>query len=307
MEQRLTPAAVAKDEITLLGTDILQSHSGLVSEFKSLARTLDLELGWHYLLDLAWAAEKLASRPSPRVLDAGAGTGAMQWWLAAQGRDVVSVDFFDRSALDLKFTAWCSIQGLRPEDFRPRSPSRVRAFLPPRRPTQWKRWPRKLSRSVRNAFAAPPPGRGTVTLYNHDLSRMPDVADESVDAIVSISALEHNEPAQLRVVVRELMRVLKPGGTLVATLGASRDKDWFHEPSKGWCYTEATLRKIFDLPANTPSNYASFDSLMEGVRDSASLRESLPRLYYESGNNGMPWGVWDPKYLSVGVVKTKER
>ena len=71
------------------------------------------------------------------------------------------------------------------------------------------------------------------------------MASESVDAVVSISSLEHNTLEDLPAIVTELMRVLKPGGRLVATVGASKADDWFHEPSQGWCFTEQTLRSIF--------------------------------------------------------------
>jgi len=101
------------------------------------------------------------------------------------------------------------------------------------------------------------------------------------------------------------MRVLKPGGKLIATLGAAKDQDWFHEPSKGWCYTEATLRDIFELNPECPSNYDQYDELFEALCNCTELHDNLADFYFKSGNNGMPWGIWDPKYQPVGVVKVK--
>ena len=46
---------------------------------------------------------------------------------------------------------------------------------------------------------------------------------------------------------------------------------------------------------------------MAELRDSNELRAGLSPLYFRSGNNGMPWGRWDPKYQSVGIIKTKVR
>ncbi len=134
---------------------------------------------------------------------------------------------------------------------------------------------------------------------------MPDIKTHSLDAIVSISALEHNSPEELRAVVQELMRVLKPGGKLFATLAAVKDQDWFHQPSKCWCYTEATLRDIFKLDSGCPSNYEYYDELFVFLRDCAELRDNLTDVYFKSGDNGMPWGLWVPKYQPVGVVKGK--
>jgi ubiquinone/menaquinone biosynthesis C-methylase UbiE len=120
-----------------------------------------------------------------------------------------------------------------------------------------------------------------------------------------VSSLEHNPPQNLPLVVAELMRVLKPGGALLATLGAGKDKDWFHQPSQGWCYTEATLRRLFNLPDNVPSNYAQYDLLMRDLTGCSELERGLASFYLKSGNNGMPWGKWDPQYQSVGVCKIK--
>ena len=84
-------------------------------------------------------------------------------------------------------------------------------------------------------------------IYNKDLQDLADIASNSIDVIVSVSALEHNSPNVLPTVIMELERVLKPGGFMAVTMAASKDKDWFHEPSKGWCYTERTFRRIFQF------------------------------------------------------------
>jgi len=106
-------------------------------------------------------------------------------------------------------------------------------------------------------------------------------------------------------VVRELLRVLRPGGLLLATLGGARERDWFHAPSAGWCYTEDTLRRAFQLPDETRSNYERYDEFFEALKVNRELQSSLAGFYFRSGRNGMPWGRWDPKYQTVGVCKVK--
>jgi ubiquinone/menaquinone biosynthesis C-methylase UbiE len=144
-----------------------------------------------------------------------------------------------------------------------------------------------------------------VLVYNQDLQSIPLIPDNSMDAVVAVSALEHNPPDRLGGVVDELIRVLKPDGLLLATLGAARDEDWFHQPSKGWCYTEGSLRRIFHLAESIPSNYSQYDELLLALRNCAELRDNLADFYFHSGDNGMPWGKWDPQYQSVGVCKRK--
>jgi len=296
-----------QDKIEILPVSLLETKRTIVGEMRRISEELSIGLGWHYLLDLSWAAEMLSPAPEMRVIDAGAGTGVIQWWLAEHGVDVISLDRISRRHLSMRFRQRYRIKGWRQEDLIPLHRVFLQSFLPPRSPLRWHLYPRKLATLWRQwrRKREHPPDSGTVFIYNQDMASMPDIQDNSVDAVVSISALEHNSPDELRAGVVELMRVLKPGGRLIATLGAAREQDWFHEPSKGWCYTEATLRDIFELPADCPSNYERYDELFEALRGCAELRDNLADSYFKSGDNGMPWGIWNPQYQPVGVVKVK--
>lgn len=294
-----------KDKIEIPSVQLLGTERQLVEEMRRVSEELSLGLGWHYLLDLSWAAHQLTPTHGMQVMDAGAGMGIMQWWLAEQGVEVISADRQSRRNLPMSFRQRYRIQGYRKEDLAQKP--NLYDFLPSLSPRRWYLYPQKLITSIRQLRCKPEiaSDSGTVFIYNHDLKSMIDIPDESVDAVVSISALEHNPPDDLRIVVKELMRVLKPGGKLIATLGAAKDQDWFHESSKGWCYTEATLRDIFELNPDCPSNYDRYDELFEALCNCTELRDNLADFYFKSGNNGMPWGKWDPKYQPVGVVKVK--
>ena len=294
------------DKIEIFDSEILNTYQPLVEDFNALSRELHIGLGWHYLLDLSWAAQQLNPTQGMQVMDAGAGRGVMQWWLAEQGVDVISADRVTRRNFPMNFRQRYRIQGMREEDWAPKTD--LYNFLPSPSPLRWHLYPQKLITSIRQLRYKPEidPVRGTVYIYNHDLKSMSDIPDESVDAIVSISALEHNPHDELKDCVAELMRVLKPDGKLIATIAAARGEDWFHEPSKGWCYSEVTLREIFALSSNCPSNYDRYDELFESLRNCNELRDNLADSYFQSGNNGMPWGIWDPKYQPVGVVKIKQ-
>ena len=148
-------------------------------------------------------------------------------------------------------------------------------------------------------------GHGKVIIYNQDLGNLADILDNSIDAVVAVSSLEHNTPDDLPRVVKELERVVKPGGVILATLGAAADQDWFHQASQGWCYSDSSLRKLFNLPADTTSNYFEYDRIISELRNCAELRDNLASFYFKSGDNGMPWGEWDPQYPPVGVCKVK--
>lgn len=55
-----------------------------------------------------------------------------------------------------------------------------------------------------------------------------------------------------------------------------------------------------------PSNYSQKDILFEKLKEQNNeLHKKLAPFYFKSGDNGMPWGKWDPQYQPVGVVKIK--
>lgn len=298
--------------IEILSVDLLDQHRPLVEKLKRVAKALNLELGWHYLLDLTWIITHLQpglGKTAPAgpaltgrdIMDAGAGVGLMQWYLAQEGARVLSVDRLDRASLPLRFRTRFNVRGLRPQDLVPSQQVFKDSFWNAARFSS-------VARDLLVALLSGAPaqrGSGQVIFYHQDLKSLVDIPTASLDAVVAVSALEHNTPVGLEAVVEELMRVLKPGGKLLATLCAHPGEDWWHEPSKGWCYTDDSLRRRFHLPADTPSNYASYDTLFAGLQNCAELRNSLASFYFKSGDNGMPWGKWEPQYQPVGVCKIK--
>jgi SAM-dependent methyltransferase len=289
------------DQIEILSVSLLDQHRPTVRALKRLASSLGLEFGWHYLLDLSWIIANLGQVKGQRILDAGAGTGILQWYLAEQGAEVVSVDRLSRSRLPLRFRNRFHVRGLRPQDLLPASQLLRDSF------SETGKKPARIGSQARDLAGLADPRRaaGQVVIYNQQLNELSDLADGSIDMVVAVSALEHNPPAELPGVVAELLRVLKPGGAILGTLCAAGGDDWFHAASQGWCYSEASLRQIFDLSPDALSNYDGHDDLLEKLRGCAELRDNLASFYYRSGDNGMPWGRWNPEYQPVGVCKVK--
>lgn len=299
------------DKIEILSVDLLEQHRDLVDELIRLANDLGLGLGWHYLLDLSWTISNLDLSPKYTLMDAGAGYGVLQWWLSNHGSQVISVDVTSRKYLPERFCWAYPITGIRPNDFIPPYNRDIRKWnrtLSSYNPLKWVIYLKRLVQTQPKWQAWVARRRkGKIFIYNQDLTTMSEIPDNSIDIVVSISALEHNSPGKLLECVAELKRVLKPGGKLIATLGAAKDQDWFHEPSKGWCYTSQSLKHHFGMIPSTPDNYQSYDILFEKLKNCEFLKTNLAGFYSKSGDNGMPWGVWDPKYQSVGIVKIKPK
>ncbi len=295
---------MSAEKIEILSVELLDRDRDAVHAIRSLARTTRIGIGWHYLLDLTWILGNLGPVFGRKILDAGAGMGLMQWYLIEQGAaEVVSADRSSRSGLPLVMRSHYNVRGLRPADL----DSALAVFKGNVARASGVGKAVYALRGLAGLALTALPKRfaGQVTIYNQDLTQMPEIPDNSLDAVVAVSALEHNTPDGLQSVVAEIMFKLKPGGKLLATLCAGKGKDWFHKPSQGWCYTDTTLRRLFDLPPDTPSNYAHYDELLDALRDCTELRDKLAKFYFQSGNNGMPWGKWDPQYQPVGVCKIK--
>jgi SAM-dependent methyltransferase len=291
------------DTIEILSTDLLNQYRPLIDKQKKLARFIGISMGWHYPLDWSWIINHLGKVEGKRILDAGAGRGVLQWYLAEQGAEVLSVDRDSRACLPLHIRRRYRIHGLRPGDLL--SPLQMvnlfHGFA------LYSEKVKGLARSVLSLTRPRISGRapGKITIYNQDLKNLVDIPSNSIDAIISVSALEHNPPEELPIVVRELERVLKPSGAMIVTLAAGRERDWFHEPSKGWCYTEDTLRKVFGLSPAARSNYDQYDVLFKALKECHELQDQLAAVYQRSNQLGMPGGKWDPQYQPVGIIKVK--
>src|SRR5215510_11110266 len=93
------------DRIEILSAALPRQEPMLGGELRNTADAFGVSMGWHYMLDLTWIAREV-ERVRPRlVLDAGAGRGAMQWWLAGRGIDVISVDRAARPELASRLRA----------------------------------------------------------------------------------------------------------------------------------------------------------------------------------------------------------
>ena len=288
----------SKDTISVFSLDLLERRNDLKQEVLDAVDRFGVGIGWHYLLDLVWLLEGVENLPSGRlILDAGAGNGLMQMLLAARGHRILSVDFAPR---------------VPPEAFRRAARMRViedkafnNAYI-----EHLKEIYSMIERCHKDAQEASAPlvgledGTMDIVYWRADLSDLNAITGGAIDAVVSVSALEHNPPEGMAACVRELERVLRPGGAMHVTISGSTKEDWFHEPSKGWCFSEQSITDHFAL-ADPQSNFAEAEALFARLRQGDGLKEHLAGFYFESGNNGMPWGKWDPQYFPVGVRKWK--
>lgn len=297
-----------KDKLELLDTSLLQAE-----EIKIVQHWLDVfraEIGWHYYLDLIWQVreiKKLNLPPKATIIDAGAGSGMMQFILAGLGYNVLSIDFNERP-IPPRYAKIFDIQAKNNRVF-------TNEYIKHLNTVHVKEKKKSLPARILNILKVINPGYvfelikskmapyGSITFITADFSNLDFIPDQSIDAIVSTSAIEHNESMEtLSLSINEFKRVLKKDGAMFITTSAAEEKTWWHEPSKGYCYNESELKRLFDFKT-VSSNYSNYKEIFSNIKGSRFLQEKLPSFYFNNPNCGMPNGIWDPTYIPVGIIK----
>jgi len=325
------------DKIELLGLNIFNTHKKEITFLESMISCLKKQIGWHYHLDLAWMLREIADlKEGALILDAGGYSGLAQFMLSELGYNVVNADFsnppFTQKMINRYRDVMIRVNNPSRERFKNRytqflhgahgvpididgndfpcmniqDESETRSLI-----SKSKHYPRHPEKTENgnlpyflknNVFD----NCGKIFLYKSDLKEMRLMPDDFFDGVVSISALEHNDHNDFERCVDEMMRVTRQGGKMVMTVSASTADDWFHEDSKGWCYGENTIKKLFRLPNDISSNFTKIDSIADDLKkENNELHRRLASFHFKSGKNGMPWGIWNPQYLPVGIVKYK--
>lgn len=279
-------------------------------------------------MDFIWildCIDKMGLKKGSWIMDAGAGNGLLQFILASKGFNIVSVDFAER---DIPFYA-NKIFKVKKENRKLentdhpylkfichkhkkivlnkenlskliRKPYRglegildkMKAYV---NPGMW----RQVLRRSRNGY-------GQVVYVISDFGKINGFKNESFDCIVSVSAIEHNDPVRIKEAITEFERLLKKGAPLMVTTSAAKDKDWYFKPCEGWCFTSKTLCDLFGIDESA-NNFDRFDELFSKLKHSEIIKRRVPKIYFHSGTNGLPWGIYNPQYQPVGIIKKKAR
>jgi ubiquinone/menaquinone biosynthesis C-methylase UbiE len=302
-------------QIKLLPVELIAENPQIVSDIELLSKGLFKEIGWHYAVDLTWVVKSLRERniqPGATVLDAGAGSGLLQYLLALYGYNVVSVDFSPRSPNLFTRHLFNPGQYGNGADFSSPYISHVKEVSSFRHKLKKLRFSIKTGQINLLSFpklelklAASKIKPGKINYLQADMSDMKSIPSGSIDAIVSVSAIEHMEKEAIKATVEEFNRVLKPDQPMIITTSAAEHEDWFHQASEGWCFSRQTLSDLFEESGKSGQGYEDYEARLSEYRDNAYLKNHLAGNYFISGNNGMPWGAWDPKYIPAGIIAIK--
>ncbi|MCI5223253.1 MAG: class I SAM-dependent methyltransferase [Candidatus Electrothrix sp. AR4] len=286
----------------------------VMSFLKATGRT---QLGWHYFIDLAWICSQVEKWPRTfRILDAGGGSGPTQFLLAELGFNVTNIDLFlsaPASKIQTRYRMRYSVSENYQETTyvthlsaikkRKNSLKKLKRLIGGGKFYQKivsKKYQKQHDKwRTENRIAGEV---GQLNWTQGNLCNLPEIATDSFDAVVSLSALEHIPIEQLPQAWKEIQRICTSEAKAAVTTSATEQPTmWFHQASQGWCFSEEDMKKTFHaLPAeeNLPA-----EEIIAQYRTCNFLKENIAKFYSKSGDNGMPWGKWDPKYFPVGLFR----
>jgi 2-polyprenyl-3-methyl-5-hydroxy-6-metoxy-1,4-benzoquinol methylase len=303
------------DYMELLSPALLTKYADIVKEIDNICNQLGVLIGWHYILDITWILKNLKCQPGSIIIDAGAGNGAAQFVLAARGYNIISVDYRQRFiplTAALRFPISKAYQGKFTHTYIDHLEKRSSK-------NKWEVILKRIQRlRMQDLEILLLPilwiGRillliktGKIKYYQADMRQMKMVENDSVDAIISVSAIEHMKVEDIPAAISEFERVLKPDGRMIITTSAAREKDWFHEITQGWSFSKKTLKDLFKFDNESTSDISSeYDQIMTEIKLSTELKHRADFLYKLTGYNSMPDGIWNPQYCPVGILKIKK-
>lgn len=314
--------------IELLDVSLLNDFNKL-DEIDYWLTVLNFSNGWHYDLDIIWILTKMEELRIPRgatIIDAGAGLGVMQFILASRGFKVISLDFGERK-IPKYAEGIFSIKCIN-RDLGDYSHEYIQFMTYGQRPAKkvsipikskimgYIKHPSRILYRIRSTLRRRDKYNphyfgelnrdhsnfGEITFLKGIFNDIP-LSDNSTDALISLSAFEHNTFDDMPGSVLEFNRVIKPGCHMIITTSAAKEKDWYHEPSKGWNFEQGTLAKWFNIRHNSGFN---FDLVLDRIRRSNNMRKRISPNYRYSAQNGLPYAkLKDAKYCPVGIVRNK--
>jgi len=307
------------DIIEILDSDMILRNPAKLSLIDYWKEVLHCSVGWHYDLDIIWILNKIEeSRLSKGslIMDAGGGNGLLQFILSSLGYNIFSIDSSYRSVpfpasliFDINKSNVTSGGTSKQYNYSNHffnlhnilrllnNPiSHLYYFLNKLSFFKSSYFYNELLKRIRNNY-------GEITFVKCDFTDLSIFNDNYFDCIVSVSALEHNDRNNIRKSVNEFQRVLNNNSHMFLTVSASKSSDWFFKPCLGWCLSEKSIRFLFDIP-DASSNFENYDLLFDKLRKSAIIKSRIDKSYFRSGDNGLPWGKYEPKYQPVGIARS---
>ena len=311
------------NKIELLDTKLL-NNSNILEEIDKWLKIFGWTNGWHYDLDIIWVLKELESlnlKQGATILDAGAGLGMMQFILASRGYNVISLDFTDReipknsigifevNKIDNKLDGYTHeymeymTYGVK-KHYKLINILKLggKAILNPLKAIKYINKKVSTYLYVNNERKKEHTQFGKITFLRGTFNNIP-MDNNSADALISISAFEHNSFEDMKSSVLEFSRVIRDESFMFITTSA-KDKTWYQKASKGWCFDKDTLSDFFRIDSNNIE--FNYKEKKDKIINSKILKDRLGEYYKHPQNLTIPNGLIKYiEYIPVGIKRKK--
>ncbi len=311
-----------KNQIKLLQTE-LYNNSQILKELTHWFKVFNRPNGWHYDLDHIWILnnlEDLGIKPGATIIDAGAGQGIMQYFLASKGYNVISLDFSPRTKpnrangiFNVVGSGDNEINYIHPYmnfihygDGSPKSIINRISFKKLKKiPQLPKRYFLKLVSLytyLNERFFRKHDSFGTITYVRAPFHKVP-LESNIADAVISVSAIEHADISLFDQNITELSRLLKFNAPLLITTSVNNSNETtYNKVVSGYCFSILDLDKYFP----NSETFFDYENSEKNILNSNIFWKRLDAYYYNDENSF----VYKKKcvslpYLPVGIIKFK--
>jgi ubiquinone/menaquinone biosynthesis C-methylase UbiE len=309
-----------KDEAKLLDGKLLENRKEL-EIIDYLLKVLNRPQGWHYDLDIIWILKELEAnnvKKGATILDAGAGLGITQFILAYLGYNVISLDFSDRKLpfftkrlFDIEivdnaafnyeheymnFVKYNAEQRINKIDVvNSYSFSTKLKNIVINQIYNFRNWFYYLNEIMKTSS-----NYGKIT-FIRDAFHNIHLEDNSVDAVISVSAIEHADKKLLKENLDEFRRVVKSNGPILISTSANSDllNDTYHRKTKGICFSK---KSISDFGVNLKFENYDYESVQKGLLENKIFMSRIDRYYIQDPlSDFYKRYIKEFPYLPVGV------
>jgi ubiquinone/menaquinone biosynthesis C-methylase UbiE len=247
----------------LLDPDLFKKYKKEVLYIDKWLKIMNRSNGWHYHLDILWIIQELKNagiKKGSTILDAGAGMGVTQFILASLGYNVISLDFtprvkpkfsknifdikLDSQELDYKHSYMDYIKykdGSVKKDIKGiKSRNVIRSFYS---------MVRSLRNTIINKFETfkDHSNFGKIEFIRAAFHQIP-LKDKSVDAVISVSAIEHADRKIIKENLKEISRIVRDGGVSLITTSLTHKKETiYNHKYEAWEFSESELNNLLKL------------------------------------------------------------
>lgn len=265
-----------------------------------------LKIGWHYPIDLYWfflkIKAKLPKKANVLVIGDGHG-GVLQFLLADMGCNVVNVDpFLHQVPLYYRVIYRVAIISDLQKNKSSYSEHLTNNFFVSKK--NIRHYFSLLYHLTTHFFGKLIIGRlftftGSVKWVSKDVCNLEEDFFKDFDAVFSLSAIEHIPKEKLPSLI-DLFKILDNSNKLVfiTTSGGNKEETFFHEPSKGLCFSSGFLK---DQQIEVNWTIEDSNAALKTLKASSRLKSLLDKSYFSNANCGMPYGDWDPVYFPISI------